>query len=514
MLQELGDKLQLLTRYKTGFHQELVNVLTCTWRELTEAVDGHKWHQKSLVYKSVRSRRSQASEEVKSGAPGSKCSECELTAIRKEKYKNSFALAACTVKEKRKPETASSMPVGSEAPVVQNDAGQSPATISFSLSSNICEERGWISQLSESNSEDIDQKLPYVWTPERLEQIRNQIEERTSKLKEVGFDKPIKLRHYGDHREETFFKTWKGPTNVTVTPELTHGKPQIPVVKKADTAQRKLHYGLNDGSSFIYYPSECLAVCQSCCTLPCGGFYTNIFSPSPDHSIVGTFTPFGHGSIYLPSSNTVTVMFNHEGGLVTNKDEEMVREWKWPQDGKLAQPVVAQVNEYITVRIAGRFAISLVYKWQHESVCLSLSPRQDAALPQLEELPKLTEQLMKNKVREAAVSHTDDIVAARDLRNLQRKIWSIVDDWMRYYHTALGIDRIRLQKTSDLPLKPLRKGITQSAGALPVTLDLQRSQGKRKENSRVPESETPLLLDQVQSAPPRSMQQEPCSHPF
>lgn len=44
-----------------------------------------------------------------------------------------------------------------------------------------------------------------------------------------------------------------------------------------------------------------------------------------------------------------------------------------------------QVNEYITVRIAGRFAISLVYKWQHESVCLSLSPLQGAALPQLEE---------------------------------------------------------------------------------------------------------------------------------
>ncbi|XP_071659767.1 uncharacterized protein C3orf20 homolog [Patagioenas fasciata] len=206
-------------------------------------------------------------------------------------------------------------------------------------------------------------------------------------------------------------------------------------------------------------------------------------------------------------------MFNQEGGLVTNKDEEMVREWKWPWDGKLAQPVVAQVNEYITVRIAGRFAISLVYKWQHESVCLSLSPRQDAALPQLE-LPKLTEQLMKNEVLEATESHTDDIVAARDLRNLQRKIWSIVDDWMQYYRTALGIDRIRLQKMSDLSLQPLRKGITQSAGALPVILDLQRSQGKRKENSRVPKSETPLLLDEVQLAPPCSMQQEPCSHPF
>lgn len=36
-------------------------------------------------------------------------------------------------------------------------------------------------------------------------------------------------------------------------------------------------------------------------------------------------------------------MFNQEGGLVTNKDEEMVRGWKWPRDGKLAQPVIAQV---------------------------------------------------------------------------------------------------------------------------------------------------------------------------
>ncbi|KAM6285698.1 uncharacterized protein M6G45_009025 [Spheniscus humboldti] len=191
----------------------------------------------------------------------------------------------------------------------------------------------------------------------------------------------------------------------------------------------------------------------------------------------------------------------------------MVREWKWPWDGKLAQPVIAQVNEYITVRIAGRFAVSLVYKWQHESVCLSLSPLQGVAHPQLEELPKLTELLMKNEVPEATVSHIKDIGAARELRNLQRKIWSIVDDWLWYYRTVLGIDRISLQKMSDLPLRPLRKGIIQSADALPVTSGLQRSQGKRKENSQAPKSETPLLLDQMQSAPPYSMQQEPYSYP-
>lgn len=45
---------------------------------------------------------------------------------------------------------------------------------------------------------------------------------------------------------------------------------------------------------------------------------------------------------------------------------------------------------------------------------------------------------MKNEVPEATVSHINDISAARELRNLQRKIWSIVDDWLWYYRTVLG----------------------------------------------------------------------------
>lgn len=118
LLQELGEKLQLLARYETGFPQDLVNVLTCTWREITEGVDHRKWHQKSLPYKSVRSRRSQASEEVKSGALGSRHTECEITAIRKEPHKKSFALPAYTTKGKRKPETASNMPLGSKGNVM------------------------------------------------------------------------------------------------------------------------------------------------------------------------------------------------------------------------------------------------------------------------------------------------------------------------------------------------------------------------------------------------------------
>ncbi|CAM5081593.1 unnamed protein product, partial [Natator depressus] len=47
------------------------------------------------------------------------------------------------------------------------------------------------------------------------------------------------------------------------------------------------------------YPSGHPAVCQSYSDLPGGGVYTNIFTASPDQTILGTFTPFGHGSICL-----------------------------------------------------------------------------------------------------------------------------------------------------------------------------------------------------------------------
>lgn len=56
-------------------------------------------------------------------------------------------------------------------------------------------------------------------------------------MKEVGFDKPTILWHYGDYREETFPRTRKVQAGMTVTPEPPYGKQQNPVVKKADTAR-------------------------------------------------------------------------------------------------------------------------------------------------------------------------------------------------------------------------------------------------------------------------------------
>lgn len=110
MLQKLGEKLQLLARYQTGFPLELVNVLTCSWRELTEGAAFCKGQQKLLSHKSMRSRRSQASKDVKNSTLASECKEHEITAIRKEQHKKGFTLPACTTKGARNPEMASNAP--------------------------------------------------------------------------------------------------------------------------------------------------------------------------------------------------------------------------------------------------------------------------------------------------------------------------------------------------------------------------------------------------------------------
>lgn len=67
-----------------------------------------KRQQKLLSYRSMRSRRSQASEEVKNSTLASKCKEHEITAIRKEQHKKDFILSACTTKGEINPETAPS----------------------------------------------------------------------------------------------------------------------------------------------------------------------------------------------------------------------------------------------------------------------------------------------------------------------------------------------------------------------------------------------------------------------
>ncbi|KAM4675625.1 uncharacterized protein C3orf20-like [Discoglossus pictus] len=367
------------------------------------------------------------------------------------------------------------------------------------MSSRSSEERGWISEKRASKSEDMEWQALYSWAVERLQLARIQINKEMSVMKEKGFCKPVLLEHYSNAKNEPLLKkrkTSKAPTSV-----LLNGKPRIPQIQREDTTLRKLHYSLTDGSSMVYYPSGQLAVCQSYSGLQCGGLYTNIFSL--EQTVLGTFTPFGHGSICFPNSNIFALQFNQERGVMTDKEGEIVKEWNWPPKGKLTDPITLQVNEYLSIRIAGQHSISLTYKWQHDTVRLYLSPLMEVSSPEIEDLGMLltSESFTSRTARELCRAHrkkakdkeikkshkktsilselaktleipedhinpSNDFNAATELRKLQRKIKNILDDWMEHYRLASGIDSPHIQKMSEVPPRMSRKRKIQSAAVL------------------------------------------------
>nr|XP_020671352.1 uncharacterized protein C3orf20-like [Pogona vitticeps] len=317
-------------------------------------------------------------------------------------------------------------------------------------------------------------------------------------MKESGFDKTLILRHYGDGRKEALPKYVKGYRNKKDSSQVLYEKPRLPVIKQTEPGIKKLHYQLIDGSSLIYYPSGNIAVCQSYSDVPGGGLYTNIFSDFPDSALLGTFTPSGNGSVCIPNSSNIVLIYNQKGGMVTNKDGQILRKWKWPGAGKLDDPVIIQVNKYITVRIAGRFAVSLIYKWQHESVRLSLSTSQGVAVPQLESLDqifteaKVTSTLAKgftkthskkeeeintslkkrvNLSKDTKISGIPeenlscDFNVMTELKKLRQKIKNILEQWMEYYRIAFGISLPHLHKSSTFPQRGGKKCKTQPACA-------------------------------------------------
>ncbi|KAM9311671.1 uncharacterized protein C3orf20-like [Gastrophryne carolinensis] len=531
LLYELGKLLHFFSQYEIVFPQGVVNVLNYSWRELTEgAVYTKKPSQSS---KKMAGDPSTTPEENDSKAPLAGSTLTEATDNTKHHKNKANTTLLEHNKEKSSQELVQPRPTGNRSP--QSIAAHLPVTISFSMSSRVCEDKGWISETKDSKAEEMEWRGLLTWVVERLQLAQIQINKQLTDLNENGFCKPVILRHYDSTKKDSILKPKKSNTQPVFA--LMNGKPHIPEIKRDNASLRKLHYALIDGSSVVYYPSGQLAVCQSYSGLSCGGFYTNIFSP--EQNIIGTFTPYGHGSIYSPDSNVFILHYDQTGGVMADKDGATVKAWDWPKKGKLCDSITLQVNEYISIKFSGQFAVCLFYKWKHETVRLSLSPLQDIIAPQIEELGQLMTsenfssrtakemtksnrkkgkekdikrsprkttillELVKTlEIPEEPISTSIDISAATELRKLQRKIRNIVDDWMEHYRLASGLDSPHIQGMDKEPPKPSRKRKVQSAAACPVITSVAKSQSFPETDAiTVPTKDSPHLHGRFQSAP-------------
>ncbi|XP_073429311.1 uncharacterized protein C3orf20-like isoform X2 [Dendrobates tinctorius] len=259
--------------------------------------------------------------------------------------------------------------------------------------------------------------------------------------------------------------------------------------------------------------------------------------------MLGTFTPFGHGSIHSPDSNVFLLQYNQVGGVLTNKEGDKIKEWDWPKKGKLSDPFTVQVNEQVSVKVAGQYAIFLTFQWQQEFVRLSLTPILDVPPLQFEDLGQLmtSENFSSKTAREMAkankkkakekdtkrspkkttilselaktlvipedhISPSNDFNAAVELRKLQRKIRNIVDDWMEHYRLAAGIDSPHIQRMSDAPPKMSKKRKVQSAAVFAFTPPVLKSQPVSETDvESTLQKESALLHGRFLSAPAHTM---------
>ncbi|XP_078090815.1 uncharacterized protein LOC144507548 isoform X2 [Mustelus asterias] len=279
-------------------------------------------------------------------------------------------------------------------------------TINFAVSSKACMDKGWIIKSYDETIAKLDWKEICTMVLERIQAENERINLEKAAMIKHGLDKPVILLHYEEARSESTSKFRKS-IPVPEVSLLRDGKPHIPILKVENPALNKMYYSLNDGSSFIYYPSGNIAVCRSHSGLSCqGAFYTNIFSDSTLQPVLlASFTPFGHGSIFLSGENAMVLQFHEEGGVMIYLKDTIMKNWQWPRRGKLAEPIWVKFSKKRSSVKSSSFSVvpSRIFK-------------------------------------EVTVQY---------LRQVHKRIKQITNKWMDYYRSETGLNKYSLVKTFD-----------------------------------------------------------------
>ncbi|XP_063335470.1 uncharacterized protein C3orf20-like isoform X3 [Pelmatolapia mariae] len=309
-------------------------------------------------------------------------------------------------------------------------------------------------------SSDVPNRIGlYQWVVERLQGAKNPEKLPTT---ELDPNEQLILRHYGDTKANVTRRRRKDHPS-----SLVNGMPQIPEVKQRDPARQKLHYRINDGSSFIYYPSGCMAVCQSHSGLPCGGFYTNVFTDSKFPTILATITAFGRGAVTHPLSSAVTALWDHNGGFMCDIYGNKTKEWSWKTYHR--EKIAIQISDHVSVSLFSGTSAVLTFRCENENAQLPLS-----ALPHLNQ-PKETklvcsrdalQMVREGKRQEESSAHWKRGHPSGTLMTLQQRVHKTVEDWLDCYRVAVGIKCPGSKRMPDAPPRTRPRKEAQSA-ALP-----------------------------------------------
>ncbi|XP_045390086.1 LOW QUALITY PROTEIN: uncharacterized protein C3orf20 homolog [Lemur catta] len=136
----------------------------------------------------------------------------------------------------------------------------------------------------------------------------------------------------------------------------------------------KLHYGFHDGSSFVYYPSGNIAMCQipTCCR---GKTITCLFNDTPSFSFLALFNAEGQGCIHynVQTHCPYVLLWDEEGGTANDHKGYVVHKWSWASKTETLLSLEYKVNEHMKLKVLGQDSIVVTFTSMNETVTLTVS---------------------------------------------------------------------------------------------------------------------------------------------
>ncbi|XP_016065329.1 PREDICTED: uncharacterized protein C3orf20 homolog [Miniopterus natalensis] len=161
----------------------------------------------------------------------------------------------------------------------------------------------------------------------------------------ASYQPSISHSHFGRHSQE-----WRG------------GKKTI-----------KLHYTFYDGSSFVYYPSGNIAMCQipTCCR---GRPITCLFNDTPNF-FLALFNAEGQGYVHynLKACCPYVLVLDEEGGTTSDYKGYAVHKWSWASKTETLLSLEYKVNEQMKLTVLGQDSIMVTFTSLNETVTLTVS---------------------------------------------------------------------------------------------------------------------------------------------
>ncbi|KAM4821082.1 uncharacterized protein C3orf20 homolog [Thomomys bottae] len=237
----------------------------------------------------------------------------------------------------------------------------------------------------------------------------------------------------------------------------------------------KFHHSFHDGSSFIYYPSGNIAVCQipTCCK---GRSITCLFNDIP-HLFLALFNAEGQGCVHYNTKACCpyVLFFDEEGGTANDQKGYIVHKWSWTSKTETLLSLEYKMNEHMKLTVLGLDSVMVTFTCMNETVAFPLSTRNCSHTTH-----------ERRATRRVTIIDEKILKMNRALVEIKKRFQKTVSQFMNSVLVAAGLFTIKyLPPREDTDMSWFRKSGTHSERASKISISGEipfRSQSARQDS--------------------------------